>query len=231
MLLILKIKFYMSEVFAILRDIFVSLLFMYLVVKYIFNFDVIDFFREKGIIRYQTDMDKEVETHKAKLAKDMENYKSELEEKKIELQQKLTYQIESNKIKLEPLQAERLTAIKDVYAELTKLYDNVKGYTALFRPANGKSKEEQIEDINNSLKNLSECWISRKLFFPKEMADLIDSFIIACYSKASLTSWIGTSQGKEAWKEQEKIDKYVTEDMPKVLNAIEDKFRKILGIE
>lgn len=221
----------MSEVFAILRDIFVSLLFMYLVVKYIFNFDVIDFFREKGIIRYQTDMDKEVETHKAKLAKDMENYKSELEEKKIELQQKLTYQIESNKIKLEPLQAERLNAIKEVYAELAKLYDNIRYYTAFFKPANGPDKKEQIEKINNSLKNLSECWISRKLFFPKEMADLIDSFIKECYSKAKLTSFIETSQWKEAWEEREKINKYVTDEMPKLLNTIESRFREILGIE
>lgn len=225
----------MNGIIAIITDVFTWIPYLVILVlffsKKVLNFDIIDYFRDKNIRHYQAELDKELENHKIELEKDLENYKSELEAKKLELQERLTFQIECNKIKLEPLQAERLTAIKDVYAELTKLYGNVKGYTALFRPANGKSKEEQIEDIDNSLKNLSECWISRKLFFPKEMADLIDSFIRECYSKASLTSLIGTSQGKEAWKEQEKIDKYVTEDMPKVLNAIEDKFRKILGIE
>ena len=63
------------------------------------------------------------------------------------------------------------------------------------------------------------------------MADLIDSFIKECYSKANLTSFIGTSQWKESWEERKKIDKSVTDEMPKLLNTIESRFREILGIE
>ncbi|MEG0692305.1 MAG: hypothetical protein RR444_04410 [Oscillospiraceae bacterium] len=178
--------------------------------------------------------DKDLERYKNQLKKEYADYNSTLEEKSKTVQHKLNIQLENLKIQLTPLQTKRLEAIHLVYVDIVKMYEGIMMLTAKFKPTAWGDEQHQLTLINEARANLVKTWVANKLFFSKELAETVDKFIREVFFKSDeyvgLASIIQTDL-KFLWEERVKISDDVAEQLPKILEDIEQQFREVLGAD
>jgi len=155
------------------------------------------------------------------LKKDVANFKHELERQTIEF-----------KIRYEKLHAERAEVIKEIYKKISKTFRSLHSYVNIAQWSGEPSQEEKAKAAAQSANELVEYYEENRIFLEEEVAIEIDT-LMKEFKDVWLTYNLSKSlqpHSDESIKAWDKAWKKINEEVPNVKKIIENKFRKIIGI-
>jgi hypothetical protein len=216
-----------------------GVLFIFLII--LFGKRFIELFFSKVIEMKKIEYAKLLENHKQDLIQ--ENYKvklnidKNLEEYKSKLEQ-LT--LEYN-IKLSHLYSKRFDSISQIYKTLVFFQNSILSMTGnkSVSPGDPIENRNKVLDASKAIDEFLDVYLPNKIFLPKEITDKIDQSIttISKYKREYLFNMSEASSNKvsdgdfqRAFKNLIEISRKLEEDIPNSLKEIEFEFRKILGI-
>ena len=182
------------------------------------------------------DFNEKIETYKTKLSEELaikiEPLKSELAKNNI------THQIQFGY-----LHQERSKVVLELYKKLQELHSAMVNWTAFMQPIienAEKESQDRTDRVNLAISDFKNYYIINKLFFSKSFCEFIDLVFKEYWDKG----WeFGYSQeriksgqlSEEYFKhysdEMSKISREIKENLPKKIEEIEERFRKILNVE
>jgi len=161
------------------------------------------------------------EIFKQILSKDVEKFKNDLELKSIEF-----------KIKYEKLHTERAEVIKEIYKKISKTFQSMHSYVNIAQWSGEPNQEQKAKNAAEMANDLVSYYEENKIFFEEEVDFEIDK-LMKEFKEVWLTYSLSKSlkpHSDESMKEWDKAWKKINEDVPNVKKIIENKFRKIIGI-
>lgn len=171
---------------------------------------------EKIIIRDTKRFESEL---KAQADATVERLRNELQLKTIEHQ-----------VRFSRLHERSAETIAETYSLLQSYLQAVADYVKVFEMAGEKPKSERREAVNNALKNFREYFVKRRIFLPKETAkrihNLDEKLFEAARHFAVKIEGHETTASSADWM---KAFSSVNEEIPPVLELLEDEFRSLLG--
>lgn len=138
-----------------------------------------------------------------------------------------------HKARVETLQAEQASVIKEVYSQIVTTEDT---FSSLMKPmqevgeAPLKDKEKILVD---ELNKLSRYYYKNRLFFQESLAKEIDGLLLKfrdIWIDWRAAKGFGSSEVPDVEKWAKTWDK-VKDDIPPVKTSIEKKFREIIGVD
>jgi hypothetical protein len=182
------------------------------------------------------DFNEKIETYKTQLSEELalkiEPLKSELSKNNI------THQIQFGY-----LHQERSKVVLELYKKLQELHSAMVNWTAFMQPIienAEKESQDRTNRVNLAISDFKNYYVINKLFFSKSFCVFIDLVFKEYWDKG----WeFGYSQERikngqlteEYFKhysdEMSKISREIKENLPKKIDEIEERFRKILNVE
>lgn len=184
-------------------------------------------------------LSKDIDNHKANLDKETKLYEQQLKaqfDSKIEqieqLKSELQIRVKENEIRFTKLHEKRVEIISDFYRKLEEILSKTLLLTLKLERDSAKDYIIHARELWVECGQVSEFFQKNKLYFSKNLAEKIESFlsIISEPSKAYVFSRISKAQDKD-------IVKFLNEwskkgrDARRIRELIEDEFRETLGIE
>ncbi len=184
--------------------------------------------RIKGAI--QNEYNEKLETHKAQLKAQndtaLENFKAKL-------------QIAANDrgIRLGAVFVRVVDTVEGTHSRLIAFHDAVGRFTSIFEYESDGTKEERRKTVAEKYGDFLDYYRPRKPLLPKSTVQRIDDFRTKLNQSALDFMW-GVEKGGDARKLQRgkedpdtwmKTHKFMTEEVPGILEVLEDDMRKILG--
>lgn len=164
------------------------------------------------------------ELFKQILSRDSEKFKADLEKESIEF-----------RIRYERLHGERVEVIKEVYKKVSHTYKSFHSLMNLLQLASEPTQEEKSKEAAKNANDLTDYYEENRIFFEEKLAEDIDSLLSGFHNAWNKFQYARNARKsgdyKEALKEWNTAWKQIQEEIPKVKKTLENKFRKILGIE
>jgi len=171
-------------------------------------------------------LDLEIETHKARLQADnaalVEQLKADLQIAAFEHQ-----------VRFSRLHEDVARTVSETYSRLYNWAVAVERYVSVFERASGPSKKERRTAVADAMKDFADYFRPRKLYLPKQLANRIKAFEEKLFGLAT-EFMIGVEQGgddrypdRDTWA---KVDKAMHEEARPLFEALEDEFRRLLGV-
>lgn len=180
--------------------------------------------RIKGSIKSEYDL--VLEKHKAKLA--AENAIA-TERLKADLQ----LVISEHQVRFARLHEKVAECVAELYLRLSDLLIAVQRYTSILEtPAMG-SKEVRRKAMVEAMEQFEEYYRQHRLYFPKDLADKIKSFVDRLHKSAF--SFMNTVEQRDGGRTSESdawntIDQEVREGAKPLFEGLEEEFRNLLGV-
>jgi len=196
--------------------------------------------RLKNAIKHEYDV--KLESHKAQV---MASLNTEIETHKARLQIDNTTAIERLKADLQIATSEHQVrfarlhekvakSVAGMHLRLTNLAIAVGRYTAVFETPSMGSKVERRKAIADALKNFDDYFKTRKLYVSKELAQRIKALVDRLYG-LTVDFMHGVEKGgdesfpdRDTWT---KVDNAMRNEAKPLLEALEDEFRSLLGVQ
>src|SRR5439155_4390755 len=184
--------------------------------------------RLKNAIKHE--YDEKLESHKAQLKAEsdttLERLKSQLQVAAAERQVRYSRVFERT--------AETAAT---TYQKLLAFHDAVGRYTSAFEWADTPPKEERRKIVGERYQEFLDYFRPRRLYLPKETSRRLNDLHNKLHS-AAVDFMFNVEQGgderrrrkdpdRDTWIE---VDKFMREEVPKLLELLEDHFRELLGI-
>jgi hypothetical protein len=175
------------------------------------------------------------------LSKDIEKYKeqlkanSELAQKELENSLKLIA-IEHN-IRFKSLHEKRAEVIAELYRRLSEAVNYTRSFLSLFEVDGDKSKPEKYEDAMRKFFDFGSYFEKHRIYFSQDHCDLIDAFFEKLRNPCiEFMNYLDVSphdpdmvrRKGEVWVQAWRS---VRDNIPPAQRALEDEFRKILGVK
>lgn len=154
--------------------------------------------------------------------KDLEKFKADLSKEAIQFH-----------IRYEKLHSERAEVVKEVYKKISRTYRAFHSYMCPLQLAGEPPEEEKGKKAADEANALIDYYEGNRIFFEEEVAKEIDS-LLQKFRKAWNQfdySKYKTDKKHRDVKEWNKAWKKISEETPKTKELIENRFRKIIGIE
>ena len=177
----------------------------------------------------------------------IKSYEYELAEKSKDIDRQLNFSIENYKKSLEliyfkasKLHDERLKIISDLYEKIVTLDSAMHNMTQLWKLGSAdaeldkKNENARIELASKSYIDFQEFYLKRKIFFKKSTCILIDkinSDYFDSYWDYTYKNRFGGGDFEFNFKLAKKAGEKVKEEIPPVLESIENEFRIVIGAE
>lgn len=183
--------------------------------------------RLKGAIK--NEYDQKLETHKAQL-------KAQSDVSLEEFKAKLQLAASERNIRLTRVFEDTVEAISGTYTRLLALFDAVAHYTSIVEWQSTPPKEERRKVVGETYKELLDFYRPRRPFLPKRVIQKIDE-LRNRLDKTAIDFMFGVEKGgdarairkgedKDTWMAANKV---MTEEVPKLLEVLDDDLRKTLG--
>ncbi len=192
----------------------------------------------------------EVEITKKKLSDEVEITKSKLSQEELRLSKDLDKQLESyknqlevlrlqNQIQFSKLHEKRFAVIEKLYEKLVLMNSAMMIMTAPMHRIISDQKAEQEERINNAEKAFYEFnnfYLINKIYFELKIVNLVDKISKIFWDKAweyGAVQRYADSEGRadrSTWEMASKASKQLREEIPPLLEELENEFREMLGI-
>lgn len=141
--------------------------------------------------------------------------------------QSLSLEAAKQSILYSNLHEKRSAAITEVYATLISAYDALRDYTKPFEPVGGSSREERARVLHEALKGLGDAFRPRRVFLPKQVADIVESILRELHVTGIDFSYAVDAQGEtKRWLE---IHKKIGGEIKLSIDSLEFELRKIMG--
>lgn len=184
--------------------------------------------RLKNAIRYE--YDQKLESHKTQIRYESER---ELEHIRAELQ----IDAERRSIQYSKIFNEIAETVAGAYERLVTAKDAVASYVSLVEWNGEPSKEEKRKVAGKALQDFIGYFKTKKIYLPNETAQRVEEFTIGLRD-ITIDFMNGVERGRDErrLKHGEDVDtwqnahEYMTDEVPPVLNALEEEFRSILGV-
>ncbi len=187
--------------------------------------------------------DETIEIRKQELNQDLENYKGQIERESKGFQHQLDTRLNEFNIRFSKLHQERAEVIKELYNRIVELQsamlDFTSGIHAVIKDIN-KEEEERLLRVNKALQEFNSYFFSRKIFFRKELVSKLEhlskeywdkgwdyAFMSNQFKEGGLTKEIR----KEYRDKSREISKTVVMEFTRLIEELENEFRKMLGVE
>ena len=184
-----------------------------------------------------------IELRKTKLNQDFESFKKELEIENKKLQNQLDTKLSDFNIRFSKLHQERAEVIKTVYLKLIELQSAMFSFTRTIQPIIEDAeteREQRLERINRALQDFINYYFPNRLFFSPELAKKIEhlkneyyekGWDFAFFDKQFHEAKLQHNTFLEYHEKSKEISKSVKDEFPKLIEEVENEFRKILGVE
>jgi len=159
--------------------------------------------------------------------KELENFKNKL-------------QIEAYKRNIEysRIHEKRLEIISELAGKMYSLHQALTQYVSVFEWEDGPTKKERRKMVVETLGDFLKFYRPKKLFLPENTVEKIDSFIKRLNDTAFKfmrnVEYLHELEEDEIKKSIDiwvESDKFAVEEIPKIIQVIEDDFRKLLGMK
>lgn len=201
---------------------------------------IITFFGRK-IVEYF--FDTRLELKKQEFAKELELHKQTLDSESKKFQSQLDINLQQFNIQYSKLHQERAEVIKEMYVKLIELYDAIRSFTSLFKPIpdNCDIKEYNknlLKRVNDTFGAFNDHFVLNKIYFKKDFAAKLEAIKMAFLNNgrtyALYRNLLEESYNQEfyelAMKNMNKVTDAVHEDIPPLIEEIEEEFRALLGV-
>jgi hypothetical protein len=195
----------------------------------------------KKLIEYF--FDETIEIRKQELNQDLENYKGQIERESKDFQHQLDTRLNEFNIRFSTLHQERADVIKELYNRIVELQSAMLDFTRRGHIiiADAKKEEEgRLLRVNKALEEFNNYFLTRKIFFQKETVNKLENlsneywdkgwdlaFMKSQFKEGGLTNELR----KEYLDKSRKISETVEKDFAKLIEELENEFRKLLGVE
>ena len=195
----------------------------------------------KNLIEYF--FDKNLETKKIELNQNLESFKSQIEKQNKDFQHQLDTKLNEFNIRFSKLHQERAEAIKKLYVKIVELHSAMMDFTRLMKPViedHEKEEQERLSRVNSAFQDFNNFYLRNRIFFEKSMVEKLDNLSKEYWDKGWDFAFMNQqfqegSLSKEVFQEyfekSKKISETVEKDFTKLIEEIEDEFRKMLGVE
>ncbi len=210
------------------------------------------FFWSKSLIQFT--FSKDIELKKSDLNKQLEDHKATLSQESYKFTHFLSQDLEAHKSKLDliklesniqfsHLHLERAGVIRDLYANLVELHGAMVDFTRTMHMVRGDAEKEEaarLDRFNSAFSTFRNFYLPKKLYLEKSIAAKLDSILERYWSEAYdfdlskrlIRMGSGTKESYTIQSEKlNAISERVIKDFPLIISEIEDEFRKILGVK
>ncbi|MGN6399735.1 MAG: hypothetical protein ACTHMD_04740 [Flavisolibacter sp.] len=182
----------------------------------------------KSLEKYKQELDFTIRSYQLTLDTDLERYKSELN---LHLTRQST------------LHEKRLTIIDEMYKKLVNLDSGMRAMTGMhlvYEDAE-KENEERVNTAQKAFAGYNNYFLYNKLYFNKAISDLLENIRKEYFSAnfdffepKRLHSFTGGQPSREGYRAavetSQAASKRIREDIPKILEQLEEEFRNLLGV-
>ncbi|WP_074554387.1 hypothetical protein [Bacillus cereus] len=186
-------------------------------------------------------LSKQSEEHKALLNQQTQNYKSILDQQTEHHKAELQKMNNKHQITFSKLHIDRAETIKDLYVKLVHLHERSLALLGSKGRIN-HSIDRSIDSVEmrKLVLRAQEVYLDfivyyrpNKIYFSEDICKLFESIIV--HMEMTLTMLLGYNpeliEEMEGWEEEEgKIADRILNEIPKLKNALELEFRKLLGV-
>jgi len=189
---------------------------------------IIDKTLDVGVEKYKNSLDRDLETHKATLLKQTEEFKANLQMIGLEHQ-----------IRYTKLHEERGQSMKKLFSLLIELQNKLNYFTNMFQGPEWSTDVARENEAQEAQRDLFFFFQMNRIYYPKMICDEIDEIlklswhIIVDMSVAKITSAnAGTgSERATALREWRDANKRVSSEIESATGKLQDEFKKMLGVE
>jgi hypothetical protein len=168
------------------------------------------------------------------IARETSSYESELREKTdsaiVRLEAELSLRAKVHEIKFSRLHEKSAETVAETYALLRTYLVAAANYTKIFEMAGEPSKDDRLVDLNKAMSSFRQYFQIKQIYLPKETAKAIRDLDEKLFKTANHFSrrvhGKETSASTEDWM---KAFEVINEEIPPILEDLEDEFRKLLG--
>ena len=168
------------------------------------------------------------------IARDTKRFESELKAQADATVERLKNELQlktiEHQVRFSRLHEKSAETIAETYSLLRSYLHAVADYVKVLEMAGEKSKAERREAVNTALKEFRDYFVKRQIFLPKETAkrirELDDKLFKSAQHFAMNIEGKETTASSEDWM---KAFSSVNEEIPPVLELLEDEFRGLLG--
>ncbi len=189
---------------------------------------IIEHSSTKNLEKYKQELDFTIRSYQLTLDTDLERYKSELN---LHLTRQTT------------LHDKRLTIIDEMYKKLVTLDSGMRAMTGMHLVYEDAEKEnqERVDTAQKAFAEYNNYFLYNKLYFNKQISDLLENIRKEYYSAnfdffepKRLQSFTGGRPSPEGYRTavetSQAASKRIQNDIPKILEQLEEEFRKLLGV-
>lgn len=176
------------------------------------------------------------------LSKDIEKFKIQLKSDADRAQQELENNLKliatEHQVRYTKLHDKRAEVLASLYSHLSKAVKETRSCVSIIQWEGEPSKVEKYKIALQKILDFNWYFDEHRIYLTESLCQLIDSFIDKLYEPtAGLSYYLEdvTSYGSEAVREKSKVWrdawKSIESNIPPARKALEDEFRKILGVE
>jgi len=193
------------------------------------------------------ELTKLTESVKKEFNEKIETYKSKLSEELTLKIEPIKYELAKNnithQIQFGFLHQERAKVILELYKKLIELHSAMVDWTNFMHPIivdAEKEGQERTKRANTATHEFKNFYLSNKLFFSKIFCNSIDELFKEYWEKGwdygykqerIKSGQLSPTDFKEYYADVSKISKELKDQLPKKIEEIETKFRKMLSVE
>ena len=183
-----------------------------------------------------------IELKKFELNHDFEKFKSDIDQQNRNFQHSLDTRLNEFNIKYSKLHEERAEVIKELYVRLIELQTAMLDYTRRGQSVRDgeEIKDARLQRVNKALFDYNSFYIPRKIFFSSEITNKLNNLAQEYWDKGWDYSFIITQLKngnypadihKEYYEKIKTINTTVQNDFSKLIEELENEFRKLLGVD
>lgn len=182
--------------------------------------------RMKNAIKHE--YDQKLETHKAQL-------KAESEVSVERLKSQLQIAAAERNVRFSRVFERTAETVATTYQKLLAFHDALAHYTSIVEWQSTPPKEERRKIMAERHQEFQAFFRPNRLYLPKDTATRIQDFRAKLHSTAIDFMFNVEQGGDERSKDPDrdtwvKVDKFITDEVPPLLELLEDDFRRILGL-
>ncbi|MDB5203273.1 MAG: hypothetical protein JWQ27_2682 [Ferruginibacter sp.] len=182
----------------------------------------------RNLEKYKQELDFTIRSYQLTLDTDLERYKSDLN---LHLTRQTT------------LHDKRLTIIDEMYKKLVTLDSGMRAMTGMHLVYDDAEKEskQRVDTAQEAFTEYNNYFLYNKLYFNKQISDLLENirkeYLSAnfdFFEPKRLQSFTGGRPSREGYRAavetSQAAAKRIQNDIPKILEQLEEEFRKLLGV-
>lgn len=186
----------------------------------------------------KSDFDKEVETLKAKLKsesdKELETLKASLKSETDIAAERLKAELHIAGSEQQLLHDKVAETVAETYARLQRFHAAVTSYTKVSEFSSDLPKADRRKAVEETMEAFHEYYKPKKILIPKRTAEKIDKFEDKLFNIAQEFMWSvehHDDSGRVDYDTCAKIEKAMSEEVPLLLELLEQEFQHLLGFK